>query len=97
MPIALWTIGGLVAVFLAFNILQRFGKTPQSDLRFLVSAHRNKRDDGLADYQPRKAGDGRANPSGTNRPISAAEAHDIQITSANTWVPSQSRGERPKE
>lgn len=96
MPIAVWTISGLFSVFLLLILLQRFGKVPQTDIRFLLSSRKNTRDDGRMDYQPRKANDLYSGQSGTNLPISAAEAHEIQITSANTWVPAQTRGERRK-
>ena len=96
MPIAIWTVGGMVACFFLFVVLQRFGKVPQTDLSFLLLSRKNRRDDGLAEYRPRKIGEGQASHPGTNQPISAAEAHEIQINSANTWVPAQSRGGQRK-
>ena len=96
MPTAIWTITGMLAGFFVFIVLQRFGKKPLTSLDFLLLSRRNKRDDGLADYKPRKIGEGQAPHAGTNHPISAAEAHEIQINSPNTWVPAQSRGEHRK-
>ncbi len=91
-----WGMGAFCTVFLILVVMQRFGKSPGS-LGFLFSASRNRRDDGLKDYEPRKAGDHRSSMVGTNRPISAEEAHEIQITSANTWVPANSGRSRKKE
>lgn len=95
LPTALWTVGGVVGAFLLLVILQRFGKLPQTDLSFLLTAQKNRRDDGAADYMPRKANEHPSgSPTGTNRPISAEEAHEIKLTSANTWVPAPSRKRR---
>ncbi|MFO0976907.1 MAG: hypothetical protein U0996_10955 [Planctomycetaceae bacterium] len=91
LPWAMGAVGGVFAIFVLFVVLQRFGKTPGTSLGFLLSARRNTRDDGLKDYEPRKAGDRRTAPAGTNRPISAEEAHEIRVTSANTWVPAKGR------
>ena len=91
LPWAMGAVGGVFAVFVLFVVLQRFGKAPGTSLGFLLSSRRNTRDDGLKDYEPRKAGDKRASTVGTNRPISAEEAHEIRVTSANTWVPAKGR------
>lgn len=90
------TVGVVIGGFLILVILQRFGKLPQNSLSFLVTSQRSRRDDGAADYQPRKVGEGQDQTShgGTNRPISAEEAHDIKVTSLNTWVPSPGRGRK---
>ncbi len=96
MPTAIWAISGMMAIFLVFVILQRFGKAPQADMSFLLASRKNMRNDGMADYEPRKIGEGRSSQSGINRPISAEEAHEIQVHSPNTWVPAQSRGDRRK-
>ena len=96
LPTAMWTVGGIVGAFMAFVILQRFGKAPNVDMGFILSSRRNKRDDGLADYEPRKAGDRQHSIVGTNQPISAAEVHEIKVTSANTWVPANSASGRRK-
>lgn len=91
LPWAMGAVGGVFAVFVIFIVLQRFGKGPGTSLGFLLSSRRNTRDDGLKDYEPRKAGDQRSSPAGSHRPISAEEAHEIRITSANTWVPAKGR------
>jgi hypothetical protein len=78
-------------------VLQRFGKLPKTDLSFLLSAQKNRRDDGAAGYEPRKASGTITAHPGTNQPISAEEAHEIKVTSANTWVPSQSRSGRKSD
>ena len=92
-----WMLGGVVllaALFLWWIIWYRYkSNVGQSGLAFWHIFSRNHRDDGLAaQYRPRKVGDSRSNqPSGTNQPITADEAHEIQATSANTWVPSKNR------
>ena len=97
LPTAMWTVGGIIGAFMAFVILQRFGKVPNADLGFILSSRRNKRDDGLSGYEPRKARDSRPIVSGANQPISAAEVHEIKVTSANTWVPANSASGRRKQ
>ncbi len=96
MPVALWTVGSIVGIFLVIVVLQRFGKLPKADLGFLLSSQRNRRDDGAADYLPRKVGEGRVTSPGTNRPISAEEAQELKVTSPNTWVPSRGARGRGK-
>ncbi len=87
---ACW-VGGIFGIFATLVVLQRFGKIPNGSLSFLLSSSRNRRDDGLNDYEPRIAGKSQsATILGTNQPISAKDAHEIQITSANTWVPANS-------
>lgn len=91
---ACW-IGGIFSAFLTLIVLQRYGKIPNGSLGFLLSSSRNSRDDGLKDYEPRIAGKSRSSTMlGTNQPISAKDAHEIQITSANTWVPANSNRRR---
>lgn len=92
-----WWLGGSVVVCLTLLVLQRYGKIPNGNLRFLFTSARNRRDDGVADYEPRVAGQS-SSPSaiGTNQPISARDAHEIQVTSANTWVPANSARRRKK-
>ena len=86
-----WGLGGALSVFLTLIVLQRFGKMPNANPGFLFSSARNRRDDGAADYEPRIAGQSRSSSVvGTNQPISAREAHEIKVTSANTWVPAKS-------
>lgn len=91
MPVALWIGGGIMSVFVIIIVMQRFGRIPQGSLSFLLSSSRNRRDDGARDYEPRKVADGRSQSVGTNRPITAEEAHQIKVTSPNTWVPAASR------
>jgi len=91
---ACW-LGGIFALYLTLVVFQRFGKIPKGNLGFLLSSSRNRRDDGLKDYEPRIAGKSRSTTMlGTNQPISAKDAHEIQITSANTWVPANSNHRR---
>ncbi|MDA1229725.1 MAG: hypothetical protein O2856_03035 [Planctomycetota bacterium] len=92
-----WWLGGSVAVCLTLLVLQRYGKIPNRSLGFLFTSTRSRRDDGVADYEPRIAGQS-SSPSviGTNQPISARDAHEIQVTSANTWVPANSARGRKK-
>ena len=94
---ASWTIGSVVGAFIVFIVLQRFGKLPKTDLGFLLSSHRNRPDDGAADYQPRKVVERRIVAQGTNQPISVEEVQELKITSLNTWVPAKSRRARPAE
>ena len=92
-----WGLGGALSVFLTLIVLQRFGKIPNTNLGFLFSSARNRRDDGASDYEPRIADQSRATSRvGTNQPISAQEVHEIKVTSANTWVPAKSSRNRKK-
>ena len=92
-----WGLGGALSVFLTLIVLQRFGKMPNTNLGFQFSSARNRRDDGAADYEPRIAGQTRSSSIvGTNQPISAKEAHEIKVTSPNTWVPAKSGRNRKK-
>jgi len=91
---ACW-LGGIFSAYLTLVVFQRFGKIPKGNLSFLLSSSRNRRDDGIKDYEPRIAGKSRSTTMlGTNQPISAKDAHEIQITSANTWVPANSSRRR---
>lgn len=90
-------LGCVFGMFLFLIVLQRFGKIPKGNLTFLLSSSRNRRDDGLREYEPKIIGSSPSNiVTGTNQPISAKDAHDIQVTSANTWVPAKSRRSRKK-
>jgi hypothetical protein len=91
LPMAMLVIGGISGAFMVFVILQRFGKLPATDLSFLLSSSRNRRDDGLTDYEPKLVKSKQTPVAGVNRPISAAEAHEIKVTSANTWVPAPTK------
>lgn len=86
LPTAAAVLGTIVGLFYLWVILQRFGKLPGLDMGFLLSASRNHRDDGLNEYEPRLR-KSRSLPKVENRPITAEEAHQIKITSPNTWVP----------
>ena len=90
-------LGGVLTVFFTLIVLFRFGKSPHTSLGFLFSSTRNRRDDGVSDYEPRIANQSRSSTTaGTNQPITAKEAHEIQVTSANTWVPASSGRRRKK-
>jgi hypothetical protein len=91
-----WMIGAVCAVaslFLGFLIFLRWGNKPTWSLGFWHTLFRNPPDDGLASqYNPRKVVDNSSQgPMGGNRPITAAEAHEIQSTSASAWVPTRDR------
>lgn len=90
-PMAAVTIGVIFALFVGLIVMQRFGYTPSLGLGFLSRAGRSHRDDGAADYLPRKAGESRRIVHGTNQPITAGEATELRLTSASTWVPSRGR------
>ncbi|MFN9719808.1 MAG: hypothetical protein ACK58L_14000 [Planctomycetota bacterium] len=89
-------ITGIVVVFIVVAVLQRTGRLPSNSLSFLFVSHKNKRDDGTNNYLPRRVTDSRPMVQGTNRPISADEAHEIQVTSPNTWVPSPAKRKQKK-
>ncbi len=89
-------VGGIAALFIIMAVLQRTGRLPSNSLGFLFISNKNKRDDGTNDYLPRRAADSRPMAQGTNRPISAEEAHEIRVTSPNTWVPSPAKRKRKK-
>ncbi|MCA9008240.1 MAG: hypothetical protein KDB01_00765 [Planctomycetaceae bacterium] len=93
---AAWALGGMLTVVFTIIVLFRYGKAPGNSSGFLLLSARNRRDDGLGDYEPRVANQSTpTSATGTNRPISAQEVHEIQVTSANTWVPASS-GRRRK-
>ena len=92
-----WGLGGALSLFLTLIVLQRFGKLPNTNLGFLFTSARNRRDDGRAAYEPRIVGQTRSSSTvGSNKPISALEAHELKVTSANTWVPAKSERNRKK-
>ncbi len=91
-----WMLGGVIllaALLLWWIIWLRYSRNSGGGLAFWHVFGRSHRDDGIAaQYRPRKVGEGHApRPSGTNKPITAEEAHDMRMTSANTWVPSKNR------
>ncbi|MCA9084038.1 MAG: hypothetical protein KDA81_08285 [Planctomycetaceae bacterium] len=92
----------LVSVILLFGLTWLRRDTSirsPSGLSFWLSLSRTHRDDGIAaQYRPRRVkGPGDESAPGTNRPITAEEVHEIQITSINTWVPSRSRNAAPSD
>jgi hypothetical protein len=89
-------VGSVAAVFILLAVFQRFGRMPSSSLSFLLTSNKNKRDDGANDYLPRKVADPRSTAEGSNRPISAEEAHEMRVNSPNTWVPAPVKRKRRK-
>ena len=91
-----WAIGIVMAtavLLVGWMIWYRYSRNRSVGLSFWVKFNRNHREDGLAaQYRPRKVKDRRAEvSSGTNQPITAEEARDIQENSANAWVPSRNK------
>jgi hypothetical protein len=86
----------MAAVFVLLAVLQRLGRLTAGNLNFLLASQKNKPTDGANDYLPRKVADPRLTAEGTNRPISAEEAHDFQVTSPNTWVPAPVKRKKHK-
>jgi hypothetical protein len=98
-PQAVAVLAVIAALFFGFTFWHRYGKGGSFSLGFLLNSRRNRRDDGLKDYEPRVAGRDAAQSAtmqGTNRPITAEEAHDIRISCDNTWVPASGRRSRNK-
>ena len=86
----LGTILGGAAFSIAWIVWYRYGRTNESSLTFWFLASKNRRDDGLNDYVPEKIpGRGPQRPMGSNKPITAEEAREIQVTSSRTWVPAK--------
>ena len=50
-----------------------------------------------ADYQPRRTEPEPISKPGQQQPITASEVREIQLLSANTWVPSRTRKKRGDE
>lgn len=91
-----WAFGiatGVGALMVVWMIWYRYSRNRASGLGFWHMFGRSHRDDGIAaQYRPRKVKDGRTEiPAGTNQPITAEEAKQIQENSANAWVPSKNR------
>lgn len=95
-----WLIAGVIGTTVCMLLLMvriRYGERG-SGLGFWHSVFRNHRQDGLAsEYRPEKV-DSRSASSGigSNAPITAEQVHEIQVTSANTWVPSRNKEGRQK-
>lgn len=88
-------IASLLLILFLMNY--RYGRTKTgSGLTFWFSAASNHNDDGIAaQYRPEKIKDSRSNaPAGSNSPITAQEAHELQTTSASSWVPSKKKKSR---
>jgi len=89
-----WMVGGILGgALLTIGLIVRYRYVRHSSLGlgFWHSVHRNSNDDGIAaQYRPRLV---QNNPdratTGTNSPITAEQAHELQITSSRTWVPTK--------
>ena len=93
---ALWILIGvstLSALMIFWVVWLRWRRGAPGGLAFWHAVGRNHREEGQASqYRPRKVKDGQSEtPAGTNQPITAEEAHEIQSTSSNAWVPSRNR------
>jgi hypothetical protein len=85
--VGLCTIG----LFVLVHLLNRSRQANSFGLGFLFASSRNRRDDGLKDYQPRKVASKSSAGSSGNQPITAGEAKELRLTSASTWIPSRGR------
>ncbi|MCR9198089.1 MAG: hypothetical protein NXI04_05570 [Planctomycetaceae bacterium] len=80
----------IVSVIAVVQLIRlRYGKSRGARLSIFNAIQRNPCDENAAaQYRPVKIKDRRSeSPAGGNKPITAEEAHQIQINSANTWVP----------
>ena len=96
--IALGVVITVAVLLLLWLLWFRYSDHSSKGLGIWLSIARNPRDDGLASqYRPRKVNEREeARITGTNQPITAEEAHDLQVNSANTWVPSKNREGKEK-
>lgn len=86
------TVGLAILSILALVWYRYFRDLGKNSLDLSLSLGRNKPDDGIAaHYRPRLVKNRNEEVKGTNQPITAEEAHELQVNSANTWVPSRSR------
>ena len=87
------TIGLAILSLMTLVWYRYFRDHGNNSLDLSLSVARNKPDDGIAahQYEPRLVKNRHEEAQGTNQPITADEAHELQINSANTWVPSRSR------
>jgi len=83
-------LGGILGLFVLLNRLNRAGRLSALNLGFLSLSSRSRRDDGVRDYQPRKAGSP-SSAAPANQPITAGEARELRLTSSSTWIPAQGR------
>ena len=96
--IACCILAGILALFVLLNWLNRAGRLTSNTLSFLSLSNRSRRDDGVRDYQPRKAhSPGPAATAPANQPISAGEARELRLNSASTWVPTQGRKQKRRD
>ncbi|MEZ6132170.1 MAG: hypothetical protein R3C59_26215 [Planctomycetaceae bacterium] len=87
--LALLPATALLMIFLIARY--RYGRGEVGSLAFWNAFARSPPDDGIAaQYRPRKIRHrSSATTIGGLEPITAQEAHELRITSANTWVPSR--------
>lgn len=79
-----------IALFAIVQLIRlRYGKGGGGRLNIFNAIARNPYDDtAAAQYRPVKIRDRRTEPpAGSNQPITAEEASQLQSSSANTWVP----------
>ena len=83
----------MVASLFALGVVTsyRYYRNEDPNLEFWNAVARNHREEGLAaQYHPRKVENGdEVDSADPNKPITADEVHEIQVTSSNTWVPSR--------
>ncbi|MFM7056151.1 MAG: hypothetical protein ACKO2P_04420 [Planctomycetota bacterium] len=89
-------LAGILGVFLLLNRLNRAGRLTSLNLSFLSISSRSRRDDGIHDYQPRKAAAASAKAT-PNQPITAGEARELRMTSSSTWIPAQGRKKKSRD
>lgn len=90
-------IGISIVAFVAVVqvIRLRYGRPSDGKLSIFNSIQRNPYDDNAAaQYRPVKIKDGHSDSATTNKPITAEEAHEIQTSSANTWVPGKATAQK---
>ena len=83
-------IAGALSV-IGLIVRYRYGRRSSTGLGLWYMLRRSPNDDGVAgQYQPGLIRDKRSQVSvGTNTPITAEQARELQVTSSNTWVPSR--------
>jgi len=94
--LTLLPVTALLAIFMI--VRYRYGRGEVGSLAFWNAFVRSPPDDGIAaQYRPRKVKDGRSMATtGIRQPITAQEAHELQTTSANTWVPARTLKQEKK-
>tara|TARA_B100001939_G_C16497558_1_gene428150 strand:- start:124 stop:540 length:417 start_codon:yes stop_codon:yes gene_type:complete len=93
------TVGLAVLSLMALVWYRYFRDHGNNSLELSLSIARNKPDDGIAahQYEPRLVKNRHDEAEGTNQPITADEAHELRISSANTWVPSRNKSSSEEE